>query len=161
MRSQMAAGESGIYKVVEDGLRLCRAGDWKRGLPALAAAVENRGPGDRTPGLVYSFLGYGTARYQNRMRDGLKLCEHAIKLQYYEADNHWNLARVQMMMKERRQAVTTIDRGLKLDPDHKGLLELRKDLGRRRRPVLRFLDRKNPINVLLGRLRHSRGSAAP
>ena len=155
MRLRMAPGESGIFKVVEDGVRLCRAGDWKRGLPVLASAVEHRGPGDKTPGLVYSYLGYGTARYQSRLRDGLKLCEHAIKIQYYEADNHWNLARVQVLMKERRLAVSTIDRGLKLDPEHAGLLELRRELGSRRRPVLGFLGRDNPVNVFLGRLRHS------
>ena len=155
MHFHMGTGESGIFKVVDDGLRLCRAGDWKRGLPALAAAVENRGPGDRTPGLVYSFLGYGTARYQNRGRDGLKLCEHAIKVQYYEADNHWNLARVQLLLGERRQAVATIARGLKLDPDHKELLEMSREIGNRRRPVLGFLDRDNPVNILLGRLRQS------
>jgi len=159
MRVSMAPGESGISNVVEDGLRLCRSGDWKRGLPVLAAAVEHRGPGDRTPGLVYSYLGYGTARFQNRGRDGLKLCEHAIKIQYYEADNHWNLARVQVLLGERRLAVATLEHGLKLDPEHEGLLGLKKEIGSRRRPVLGFLGRDNPLNVFFGRLRHSLGNS--
>ena len=63
-----------------------------------------------------------------------------------------------MLLNERRLAVNTIERGLKLDPDHKGLLELKQEIGARRKPVLGFLGRDNPLNVFLGRLRHSMGS---
>ena len=33
------------------------------------------------PGIVYSYLGFGVARYQSKVHDGVRLCEHAIKLQ--------------------------------------------------------------------------------
>jgi hypothetical protein len=51
--------------------------------------------------------------------------------------------------------VAAVERGLKLDPDHPGLLTLQKEIGTRRRPVLRFLDRDHPVNVFLGRMRHN------
>jgi uncharacterized protein HemY len=140
---------------VEEGVRLCRAGDWNKALPLLAAAIEQRGIGEQVPGTAYSFLGYGVARYQAKQREGLKLCEHAIKVQYYEADNHWNLARVHVLASSRKAAVAAVERGLKLDPDHPGLLTLQKEIGTRRRPVLRFLDRDHPVNVFLGRMRHN------
>jgi Flp pilus assembly protein TadD len=135
------------------GVALCREGDWDRGLALLSAAAEGRTSGEELPGVVYSFLGYGIAAHQRRTKDGLRLCEHAVKIQYYEPDNHMNLARVQLLMSDRKGAVASIARGLKLNPNHKGLKELRVEIGVRRRPVVPFLSRTNPINVLLGQLR--------
>jgi hypothetical protein len=45
--------------------------------------------------------------------------------------------------------------GLAVDNRHPGLLELRRRLGVRQPPVLRFLSRSHPLNVWLGRARHS------
>ena len=117
--------------------------------------LDQRTPSDQVPGVVYSFLGYGVARFQGKLREGIKLCEHSLKIQYYEADNHWNLARCQALAGERQTAHQTIDHGLKLDPGHEGLLATKKELGVRRKPVLGFLSRDNPVNVWLGRMRHS------
>lgn len=139
----------------EEGLRLCREGEWRKGMPVLAAVIERKGPYDKVPGIVYSFLGYGVAKYQNKINEGLRLCEHAVKIQFYEADNHWNLARVNVLAKQRRNAVNAINGGLKLDDDHEGLRLLKKEIGMRRAPVLGFLGRTNPVNVFLGRIRHS------
>jgi tetratricopeptide (TPR) repeat protein len=150
----MAKMNPDLQAYADDGLRLCRAGDWNKGLPVLAAVLEQRSPMDQVPGLVYSYLGYGVARYQGKIREGIKLCEHAIKIQYYECENHWNLARIQALAGERMNAHQTIERGLKLDPTHDGLLATQRELGVRRAPVLKFLARSNPINVFLGRMRH-------
>lgn len=139
----------------EDGLRLCREGEWRKGMPVLAAVIEQKGPFDKVPGLVYSYLGYGVAKLNGKTNEGLRLCEHAVKIQFYEADNHWNLARVSVLAKHRRNAVQAINAGLKLDADHEGLLALKKEVGMRRSPVLTFLGRDNPVNVVLGRIRHS------
>jgi tetratricopeptide (TPR) repeat protein len=139
----------------DDGLRLCRAGDWNKGLALLAAVLDQRTPMDQVPGVVYSYLGYGVARFQGKVREGIKLCEHSLKIEYYEAENHWNLARVQTLAGERQSAHQTIDHGLKLDPNHEGLLATQLELGVRKRPILGFLSRDNPVNVWLGRLRHS------
>lgn len=156
MGHPMASDMTEAQAVAAKGVALCREGDWDRGLQLLGAAAEGRGAGSgaELPGIVYSYLGYGLARYQRRSRDGIKLCEHAVKIQYYEPENHMNLARTLMLTGDRRAAVASIARGLKLDPNHKGLKELRVDIGVRRRPVLPFLSRTNPLNVFLGRLRH-------
>lgn len=139
----------------EEGLRLCREGEWRKGMPVLAAVIEQKGPYDKVPGVVYSYLGYGVAKYQSKLNEGLRLCEHAVKIQFYEADNHWNLARVNVLAGHRRNAVSAINSGLKLDEDHEGLRRLGKEIGLRRLPVLGFLGRANPVNVLLGRIRHA------
>ena len=155
MRFPMPPLTEELHGYVEDGLKLCRAGEWRKGLPVLAAVIEQRGPGQEVPGIVYSYLGYGAAKFQSRVRDGIRLCEHAIKLQFYEADNHFNMARVQHLAGERMAAVSAIERGLKLDPDHEGLLTMKREVGVRKKPVLRFLGRENPVNVFLGRVRHA------
>lgn len=161
MRFRMPPLTEELSGYVDDGLRLCRAGEWRKGLPVLAAVVEQRGPGQEVPGIVYSYLGYGAAKFQSKVRDGVRLCEHAIKLQFYEAENHFNLARVQQLAGERMAAVSAIERGLKLDPDHEGLLALKREVGVRQAPVLGFLGRKNPLNVFLGRLRHALSDRKP
>jgi hypothetical protein len=143
-----------LQRYVEEGLRLCREGEWRKGMPVLAAVIEQRGPYDKVPGIVYSYLGYGVAKFQNKTTEGVRLCEHAVKIQFYEADNHWNLARTSVLSGHRRNSVTAINAGLRLDPDHEGLLALKKEIGMRRQPVLGFLGRDNPLNVFLGRIRH-------
>jgi len=155
MRVRMAKMSPELQSYADDGLRLCRNGDWNKGLSVLASVLDQRSPLDQVPGVVYSFLGYGVARFQGKLREGLKLCEHSLKIEYYEADNHWNLARVQALAGERQNAHQTIDHGLKLNPEHEGLLATQKELGVRKQPVLGFLSRDNPVNVFLGRLRHS------
>ena len=42
---------------------------------------------------------------------------------------------------------------LRLQSNHPRINEILDNIGRRRRPVLGFLARENPINVLLGKLR--------
>jgi predicted TPR repeat methyltransferase len=98
------------------------------------------------------------ARFQGKQQDGLRLCEHAMKLQFYEADNHWNLARLHVVASNRQAAVAALEAGLKLDPEHDGLLALAKEIGTRKPPVIRFLHREHPLNRFFGRMRHKMAS---
>lgn len=148
-------GPTSPRAIAEAAIELCRAGDWNRGLTVLADLVKERGLSENVPGIAYSYLGYGIARYQRQVKEGLRLCEHAVKTQFYQADNHLNLARVQMLAKNRKAAIAALTQGLALDPRHEGLRALKAELGLRRKPVLGFLKRDNPVNKTLGRIRHS------
>ncbi len=106
------------------------------------------------PGLFYSYLGFGIARFDRRVREGVALCEHAVKREFYQPENYVNLARTYLLADDRRRASETVLAGLKIDPDDRGLGDLLEELGIRRRPVIPFLSRRNPLNHLLGRLRH-------
>jgi len=139
---------------IRDAIDRCRRGGWKDGLPALARIAEQETRPGALPALVYSYLGYGIALRQQRISEGLKLCQHAVKLEFYQAENYLNLARTQMLAGYRRAAVRAVADGLKIEPDNQDLLELRREVGVRRRPVLSFLSRSNFINLLLGRVRH-------
>ena len=64
----MATMRPELREHAEEGIRLCRTGDWTRGLPVLANVLESRWPGEEAPGVIYAFLGYGVARYQKKVR---------------------------------------------------------------------------------------------
>jgi tetratricopeptide (TPR) repeat protein len=140
---------------MRDAIERCRRGGWREGLPALARIAEQEARPGTLPALVYSYLGYGIALRQQRISEGLKLCQHAVKMEFYQAENYLNLARTLLLAGQRRPAVRAVADGLKVEPDNEQLLELQQhELGLRQRPVLSFLSRSNPINSLLGRIRH-------
>jgi hypothetical protein len=136
----------------ERGIALCRAGEWDRGLDVLGRLAS---AGARLSSQGYSFLGYGLAHRRKQVREGLRLCDHAVKLEFYQPDNLFNLARTQLLAGDRRGATASMRRGLAIDHDHAGLVALAEEIGPRRRPVLHFLARGNPLNILLGRIRHA------
>jgi|SRR5580693_761795 hypothetical protein len=140
---------------VRAGIEACRRGLWDQGLPALARIAEDGQRSGSLPALVYSYLGYGVALRQQRVEEGLRLCRHAVKLEFYQAESYLNLARTQLLAHNRKAAVRAVRDGLHIEKDNEDLLALQRDLGVRRGPVLPFLDRSNPLNLLLGRLRHA------
>jgi hypothetical protein len=136
------------------GIDCCRRGDWNEGLRHLGKLTE-REEANGLPGLFYSYLGYGIALRDRRIREGLKLCRHSIEVEFYQAENYLNLARTCLLARDRKGAVKTIRAGLKIDRHNQQLLVLYKELGIRSLPVLSFLDRAHPLNQLLGRIRHA------
>jgi hypothetical protein len=144
----------GVSTLLDQGLECCRRGDWSEGLRYLGRITES-GHSTDLPGLFYSYLGYGIAHRDRRIREGLKLCKHAIKVGFYEPENHVNLARTSILANDRSGAVRAVRDGLRIDPQNQELRQMRKDLGVRTSPVIPFLDRANPLNIFLGQLRHS------
>jgi len=131
----------------------CRKGNWEQGLPYLGQLAESESR-SALPGLFYSYLGYGIALREQRLEEGLKLCRHAVRIEFFHPENYLNLARTYLLGNDRRGAVKTVREGLKIDPNNQDLLELQKEMGKRRPPVLSFLDRNHPFNRFLGSLRH-------
>ncbi len=143
------------------GIECCRRGDWNEGLRYLGKIAEEKEQAPDLPGVFYSYLGYGIALCQQRVAEGLKLCQHSIKVEFYQVENYVNLARTCLLAQDRKGAVKAVRGGLKIDPHHPDLLGLYRDLGIRSLPVLPFLDRKHPVNQLLGRIRHALRKTEP
>jgi len=137
---------------LRQGIRACREGRWREGLNLLTPLAQQEERHGRLPPLFYSYLGHAIARCEGRKAVGMELCRHAISLDPFRPENHLNLAHLNLIVGNRRGAVRSLQRGLALDPDHAGLLELQKTLGVRRRPMIPWLDRSNPLNVMLGQL---------
>jgi hypothetical protein len=139
-------------EALEKGLECCRQGEWSHGLFFLGKIAE-AGRTNGMPGIFFSTLGYGIARYQNRPDEGLKLCRHAVKIQFYEPSNYVFWARTALLCQNRGDAVKAVRGGLKVDSQNQELQELQSELGIRRGPVLPFLSRSNPLNQILGKIR--------
>ncbi|MEL7059782.1 MAG: hypothetical protein AAGN46_07120 [Acidobacteriota bacterium] len=148
-----AAVAATAAEVAWRGIDHCRRGEWMEGLSHLGRlAVGDES--DEVPALAWSYLGYGLARQQGRLREGERLCERAVELEPYQPETHLLMARLHLLTDDRRAAVEAAVAGLATDPSHAGLLALAEELGERRRPVMPFLSRDHPINRALGRLRH-------
>lgn len=149
-----AAKREKLLRISERGLDHCRRGRWKEGLVDLAWLAKGKTlPGLSSP--CYSYLGFGIARYQGKVDNGIRLCRLAIKLEFYQTENYINLARTALLApRYRRVACDAVREGLEIDPGNRDLLEIQAQLGQRRPPMLPFLARDHPLNRLLGSLRH-------
>lgn len=137
------------------GIELCRRGEWQEGVYWLGMAVEPDGSSEEdVPGLFYSYLGYGIARYQGKSEQGLTLCQRAVELDRYQPESYYFLAKLYLLLGDRRSAHEVVERGLEIDAGNHGLLRIKDDFGQRRSPLLPFLGRHHPLNRWLGRIRH-------
>jgi tetratricopeptide (TPR) repeat protein len=103
-----------------------------------------------------SYFGLCLALVQRKFKVAADLCKRAIDLEFYNGDHYVNLTRVYVAAGHQRKALDTAESGLKVAPEHDGLLEVRSQLGVRARPAVPFLDRSHPLNVTLGQKRHAR-----
>jgi tetratricopeptide (TPR) repeat protein len=100
-----------------------------------------------------SFYGLCLALERNDIREAVRFCREAVTIEGYNADIRANLGRVLMRAGRRREAYLHFVKGLRTEPRHPHILRALRQMGLRKRPVLPFLARTNPLNVVLGRLR--------
>jgi hypothetical protein len=85
---------------------------------------------------------------------GVMLCDQALRAAGPEPELLLNVARVHLALNQRERAVRAILRGLEHWPGDPRFAAARDAIGIRRPPVLGFLPRGNPLNRVLGKLRH-------
>ena len=107
-----------------------------------------------------SYYGLCIALVQKKYKLAIEFCQKAIEMNFYWPDHYANLSRVYLAASMRRKAVETVEKGLSMFPEDKGLRRVRRELGVRSRPSVPFLDRANPVNRALGRSRHAAKVAA-
>jgi Tetratricopeptide repeat len=125
-----------------------------RDLPGAHAAFERahrRAP--REPRAM-SWYGVTLVLVERNITLGISLCDEALRPAPNDPELLLNSARVHLALNQRQRAERAITRGLVAWPDHAALLAARDALGTRRAPVIPFLSRDNPLNQMLGRLRH-------
>ncbi len=158
-----------VFRAAEDAFR--------RGLAALerehvrealahfeaAIRIETRARGTSPQPRYLSFYGLALALERSNPHLGLPYCREAFRQEFFNPDLCCNLGRLLLWVGRRREAYEILRQGLILQPNHPGLQDALARMGRRRRPVLRFLQRSHPLNVILGRWRHARraGRATP
>ena len=83
----------------------------------------------------------------------VELCRKAIGMKRNEPQLYLNLAEVYMSAARRRDAVETLDAASRYCAFDARIKQMRGKLGQRCLPVLPFLERSNPLNRSLGKLR--------
>ena len=140
--------------ILKDGVSLMRSGDHAAAIRKFEEVYKSDTLPKPVSGL--SYYAYCIARIRKQHRQAIEMGERAIK-ERPDDPAHWaNLTEILLMANRRVKAINTIDEALKRFPRTKLLQDLRTRIGTRRNPVIPFLDRSNPINMILGHIRHTR-----
>ncbi len=107
--------------------------------------------GSQNP-LHLSYWGVLTATVQGRIREGLPLCEQAMRLGAGEPEIVVNLARMYDLSGQHARAVELLRRAIRRTPRDRALLNEIQRLSPRRRPIVPGLSRSHPINRFLSLL---------
>ncbi len=146
------------FETMDRAARAYRHGDHRQALALAEASWKMLAEIPGAPpqaGLVTSWYGYLLALVGGKGHEGLKLAREAADIAFWEPRVFEHLARLELQVGSRRRALDAVRRGLALAPGDRELAELRRLLGIRKRPPLTFLDRKHPINRVLGQWRKS------
>jgi tetratricopeptide (TPR) repeat protein len=131
-----------------------RAAFAARDLPGAHAAFERayrRNPRDP---VGMSWYGLTLVLVERNSNLGIVLVDEALRAAGPDPELLLNSARVHLALNQRERAARAVTRGLELWPEDACLLAARAAMGTRRTPVIPFLSRSNPLNKVLGRLRH-------
>lgn len=137
-------------EALEEGIRLFRSGD-PEGAHERFGAAHRRAPSDPR---IQSWYGLTLVLVERNSNLGVVLVDEAVRNGRPDPELIINQSQVAMALGQRMRAVRSLERGLALHPAHPDLVAARTALGRRARPVLPFLSRRNWLNRVLGRIHH-------
>ncbi len=150
----MEFNEYSDEELLEAGREAVKREQWPRALEILGAYVArftSRGETVPASGLATYALTLGHSR---EVRRGLELCKRAQNADPRNPHIYWCLSQLYLLGGSRKDAIESVDRGLRAVPDNFLLLRLRRRLGVRQAPPIPFLNRKHRLNVRLGRFMH-------
>jgi len=128
---------------------------YKESISLFQQAIDlERQEGAKNPKMKYlSYLGLALTLSQGKSEEGQRLCEQAVKREFFDPDLYCNLGIVYLRNRLKAQAFEAFQKGLNLKAGHSRILEELEKYDRRGEPVLSFLPRGHYVNRLLGRLR--------
>jgi tetratricopeptide (TPR) repeat protein len=146
-----------VYRKVRHAVRLTQEHKYDEALllfemymPLLSSHNEDE---KRLLTLASSYCGLCMAEVKHHYADALEYCNISVQRDVTNPDHHANTALVYLEWKDRKRAVRHLQAGLKLQPTNPRIHKILDEIGWRRRPVIRFLKRSNPINRVLGMIR--------
>src|SRR5262245_55100534 len=129
---------------------------YKEAISLFQQAIDmERQEGAKNPKMKYvSFLGLALTLSQGKSEEGQRLCEQAVKREFFDPDLYCNLGIVYLRNRLKSQAFEAFQKGLNLKAGHARILEELEKYDRRGEPLLSFLPRGHYLNRLLGRVRY-------
>lgn len=94
---------------------------------------------------------YGFSSLLSGKEDAISLCRGAAKSCPFDGDICMTLARAEIFLGNRCEALDVIKTGLRFSVGHDGLQQLKINMGVRKRKPLPFVSRNNLISVALGK----------
>lgn len=140
-------------RILREGVAKMRAHEYKLAFRLFESVYKSDNLPKPVTGL--SYYGLCLAKVKRSYREAIMLCEKALAERPEDVVHHLNLGETYLEAGRRRRALDTVNRAILKFPKTKALQALREKIGMRRNPVLPFLPRSNPINVILGHMRHT------
>lgn len=113
-------------------------------------AFEKAFKEDKENAKYMSYYGMCAALRWGEIGVGIELCTNAVKKEFSKPEYYINLARVYLKADNKKGAVAVLKRGLRFDQENDIIHDELVRLGVRKKPILSFLRRSNPLNVFLG-----------
>jgi tetratricopeptide (TPR) repeat protein len=144
---------------IKDVKTLLGRRSYKKALAVLGEAMEHHPDNP----FVLSYFGCLIAIVNKDYKRGIDACKKAIKTlrmkvpfgqDFFYPTFYLNLGRAYVAAGRKKEAIESLRRGLRLDPDDRELQTELKRLGARKKPAIPFLKRSNPINKYVGKLLH-------
>ena len=119
--------------------------------------------------LILSYFGCLQAIVDKKYRSGVEACKRAIVLlkkketfgeELIYPVFYLNLGRAYVAAKKKKDAIESLQKGLRYDNGNTYLKQELQKLGVRKQPPVPFLDRSNPINRYIGLILHKTKSSA-
>lgn len=156
-QSELAAGlgvlDEDPERFFEAGLAFLDRNQFKKAKRAFQCAHTMR-PGEPR---YMSYLGLALALAERQVGNAIRLCEMAVRKEFFRPELFLNLGRVHQMRGDKRSALRAYRRGLAVDASHDELRREVRRMGVRKAPVLPFLDRGNTLNRVAGKALHRLG----
>jgi len=138
-----------------NGMASLERRSYKESILLFQQAIDlERQEGAKNPKMKYvSYLGLAITLSQGKSDEGQRLCEQAVKREFFDPDLYCNLGIVYLRNRLKAQAFEAFQKGLNLKAGHSRILEELEKYDRRGEPVFSFLPRGHFVNRMLGRVR--------
>jgi tetratricopeptide (TPR) repeat protein len=145
-----------VYRKVRHAVRLAQEEEYENALLLFEMYLPLLSPDNddevRLLAMASSHCGLCVAKVRHHYTEALEYCRVSLSRDN-DPDHRANTALIYLQRGDRRRAIRHLFAGLKARPDHARILGILQRIGTRRPPVLRFLKRGHPLNVLLGKMR--------
>lgn len=133
-----------------DGIQHLKNHSMNKAAHSFDSAYQSVDPGSKYRNKYASYT--GLSRVLSGDRTGIELCREAAENEVHDGDVYLNLARAEWFLENRQNTIAVLKKGLKCDPEHRGLIQMRQQLGVRERTAVPFLPRGHQLNRALGEL---------
>lgn len=131
--------------IIEKGIGLARDGEYEK-----AVKVFDQDLCFTQHPTAMSYYALCLANVEGNFDKAISLCLMAAEKEFYNPEIYLNLGRIFLLNGQKAVAVRAFRKGLKFDNSHFGIMSEMRKLGVRRKPVISFLQRTNPVNKFLG-----------